>query len=343
MGLLRKMAWTMPATPASRSKLSKKHREQKIVKICSKEMLDAVRKSSIGLCLQNQEALDVMRDHLVSPEPRSQHIVAPSPSNISYATPNINAVDQMRKSVLKRTRPKTPILSVGQQEYITKQSPDKARKLAADYQAVLPTHLSSDEFLPDYQPLRRLRKVKSQISLRDLSKDQAEEQIKSPIIDLDGDVETLIGSEPPTLDSRIQDEFWRVPYSRKPNYASVKTLKGEADIGLRICVDLLTNELASVLFRHHPIEESDRASELQILLMIEAYETIQKQIHEKCFDPQVSTYHMTRLDELLEIWLDALYDLYERSREPDNATARTDSDYWASSISLCQSRAEVQV
>ncbi|KHJ31397.1 hypothetical protein EV44_g0036 [Erysiphe necator] len=317
LSMLRKMAWNLPASESSRTKLQKNRRQRKRVnKICSRDMLDVVRKSSLGLCLQSQEALGLMTAHFPPPPPEPQSLKNHSPSYSNSSS--LYSVDCMRHPNVRRTRPKTPIRRVGQREDVALPCQGVARKLAADYQSVLPSRDTSQEDLGcQNQPLRKLRKVKSQISLRDLSKDQAEPQVKrSKTTDSDCDVETLVGSETTSLDSKINDEFWRVPSTRKPTYPSIKADRGngDADIGLQICVDLLTNELASILFRHHPVEDNDRASELQILLMIEAYETIQKQIHERAMDPCVTVHHVRYLEQLLENWLDVLYDLYERSR-----------------------------
>ncbi|RKF59801.1 hypothetical protein OnM2_057052 [Erysiphe neolycopersici] len=366
LGMLRKMAWNLPASE-SNTKLQKKRRQRKrLNKICSRDMLDAVRKSSLGLCLQSQEALGLMTAHFPPPPPEPQFRKHHSSSNSNCSS--LYSIDRMQYPNVKR-RPKTPIRRVGQRDDIALPCHGKARKLAADYQSVLPSRETSQEDLDQHQqyydcypqPLRKLRKVKSQISLRDLSKDQEESQLKRPRTDSDCDVETLVGSETTSPDSKIHDEFWRVPSTQKPSYPSIKPDRsGDSDIGLQICVDLLTNELASILFRHHPVEDNDRASELQILLMIEAYETIQKQIHEKAMEPHVTVHHVRYLEQLLDNWLDVLYDLYERSRLPqhpehedkdekmrkihDNHIEYVEADSWAPlSTSLNITRAEVRV
>ncbi|POS86667.1 hypothetical protein EPUL_001101 [Erysiphe pulchra] len=360
------MAWNLPAS-GSNTKLRKKRRERKrLNKICSKDMLDVVRKSSLGLCLQSQEALDLVTANFPPPpppEPQFLNHFSSSNSNCS----SLYSIDRMQNPNVKR-RPKTPIRRVGQRDNIASPCHGIARRLAADYQSVLPSRDTSQEDLDQNQqfydcypqPLRKLRKVKSQTSLRDLSKDQEELQVKRSRTDSDCDVETLVGSETPSPDSKIHDEFWRVPSTRKPSYPSIKPDRNDdSDIGLQICVDLLTNELASILFRHHPVEDNDRASELQILLMIEAYETIQKQIHEKAMEPHVTVRHVRYLEQLLDNWLDVLYDLYERSRLPQNSedkdedeiTRKIDenhieyieADSWAPISTLNITRTEVRV
>ncbi|KAM7189175.1 hypothetical protein V8F33_010177 [Rhypophila sp. PSN 637] len=45
-------------------------------------------------------------------------------------------------------------------------------------------------------------------------------------------------------------------------------------VGLQICSELLTDELLKTFFRRHPAEKHAKASKLQVLLLIEAYETM---------------------------------------------------------------------
>jgi hypothetical protein len=97
---------------------------------------------------------------------------------------------------------------------------------------------------------------------------------------------------------------------------SVATL--DDDIGLEICVDLLTTELATALFRQHPAEREDRASGLQILLMIEAYETVQQHVRQQLCDPRVTeemSNHVKSCDKILGYWLKVLYSVYDQSQE----------------------------
>ncbi|KAI0997441.1 hypothetical protein K3495_g10744 [Podosphaera aphanis] len=319
--ILRKMAWTSPATVGTRNKLQKKRRDRKRTTNYSREMLEVVRKSTLGLCLQNHEVLGQIassESHLGLLEHRTSILSDTSASQYSLDL----AEHQFN---LRRTRPKTPIFRVGQREDPTEQATKAnhtALQLAQDYQALLPLHQAPHLLSAHPHTPRRLRKVKSQTSLRDLSRDQAKEV--ASLSDLDGDMETLVGSEPTSPDAN-HDPFWTTSsFPEKPSCASIKDAvnvtcspdaNDDEDVGLQICVDLLTNKLASILFRHHPIEDTDRASELQILLMIEAYETIQKQIHESRTKSPAATKQAQQLELLLENWLDVLYDLYDRSQK----------------------------
>ncbi|CAD6504549.1 BgTH12-00058 [Blumeria graminis f. sp. triticale] len=317
--VLRKMTWSLPATAdVNRNKLQKKRRDRQIKKIYSREMLNVVRKSSMALCLPGHDAL--ARVTLASPDPQFARLLHHRTSDLSdTSSVSRYSMDFMQQQTFRRTRPKTPILRVGQLEDLAHQADSHACQLAEDYQALLPLSSSTDPNRNKCQPARRLRKVKSQTSLRDLSRNQAEAQAMiaaaAAAIDSDGDLDTLVGSEPASPDTKQHKNFSPPTPLKKSSCASMQTMHDDTDIGLKICVDLLTNELASILFRHHPIEESDRASELQILLMIEAYETIQKQIHEKSMGPNVTAGHIRELEQLLDHWLDVLYNLYGRSQD----------------------------
>jgi hypothetical protein len=157
------------------------------------------------------------------------------------------------------------------------------------------------------------------VSLRDLNKAQ-EDLPRSPVSEY-SEGETLIGSESAT------------PYSGSPRHSLRKitppiedwhheqpeildaTAAMENDIGMKICTELLTKELASALSQHDKVEINDRASELQILLMIEAYEMVQKQIQEKREDLHVPDDHVSSFELLLDHWLSVLYTVYDKSQE----------------------------
>lgn len=84
-------------------------------------------------------------------------------------------------------------------------------------------------------------------------------------------------------------------------------------------MDLLTNELATALFKQHPSENQDRASGLQVLLMIEAYETLQqhvrKEIHDAAVAGQEVDDHVRNMEAILDRWLESLYAIYESSEK----------------------------
>ena len=86
------------------------------------------------------------------------------------------------------------------------------------------------------------------------------------------------------------------------------TLKNE--IGMELAMDLLTNDLATALRRQHPLEPGNRASGLQILLMIEAYESLQQKVEqERAHETEHGGEHVS---DVLDHWLQALRSIYER-------------------------------
>jgi hypothetical protein len=91
------------------------------------------------------------------------------------------------------------------------------------------------------------------------------------------------------------------------------------DIALQMVTELLTNELCSALFKHHPREKGDRASSLQILLMIEAYENLQQQVRREGYESHITGHvgkgHVEAVDGILDHWLEVLYDMYDRSQQ----------------------------
>jgi len=228
----------------------------------------------------------------------------------------------------RRRRAKTPVFAIGQLETNSMiRASDRARNLAEEYQAILPSR-SVTPYLNLVIPKpksRKLRKSKCQLSLRDLVKEQSKRTDSIAY----SDAETLVGSESPnSLPSPTKAEFdekVKLPvvesFHDLPNLLDPVTAAFEDDIGLKICVDLLTNELATALFRQHPAEREDRASGLQILLMIEAYETVQQHVRQQLCDPDTTDEmidHVKSVDKILTYWLKVLYSVYDHSREMKN-------------------------
>jgi hypothetical protein len=100
--------------------------------------------------------------------------------------------------------------------------------------------------------------------------------------------------------------------------------KLDNDISMQLCMDLLTNDLATALYRQHPAEPGNRASGLQILLMIEAYEALQGKIRqeEQSHVTDDAAKHMRAADDALDHWLQALRSIYERSVSRDGNSLR---------------------
>ena len=256
-------------------------------------------------------------------------------ANASRSLMRNYSTDEMDPEFLKRTRAKTPVFAIGQLEKAS-MFIDKAQALAEQYQSLLPprTFTPYPLNLPDLAPkkLQRLRKIKCQLDLRDSIKEDPSRGHSVAY----SDAETLVGSEspsPPPSPTETEDHFEEAksplldPHDRS---LSDSMAIFEDDIGLKICVDLLTTELATALFRQHPAERGDRASGLQILLMIEAYEAIQKNVRQQLCDPHVTQEmadHVKSVDRILRYWLKVLYSVYDQSQEM-KGKKKVDEEEW---------------
>jgi hypothetical protein len=234
-------------------------------------------------------------------------------ANASKSSMRTYSTDDMDPEILKRTRAKTPVFAIGQLEHAS-MFIDKAQALAEQYQSLLPprTFTPYPLNLPEMAPkrLQKIRKMKCHLDLRDSIKEDPNRGHSVAY----SDAETLVGSESPSPpQSPTEDHFEEAksplvdPHDRS---LSDSMAIFEDDIGLKICVDLLTTELATAMFRQHPAERGDRASGLQILLMIEAYEAIQKNVRQQLCDPQVTqemSDHVKSVDKILRCWLKVLY------------------------------------
>jgi hypothetical protein len=290
-----------------------------------KEILDVVQAQSCLTLLEQQDNLSVIR--LLGNE--NQKIAQTNPhigffpenplSKKSEYSISDYSLDEVEAKTLRRTRAKTPVLAVGQLERNSKvHSTDMARSLAEQYQALLPNRAANPIIkleLPSLTP-KKLRKIKCQLSLREL----IEEHSKRAHSVAYSDAETLVGSESLSL---LQGNFEKskLPIIKSDSHDQSLSWSKAAfddDIGLKICVDLLTNELANAFFRHHPAEREDRASGLQILLMIEAYETVQQHARQHLCDPHVTEEtkdQVNSVDRILNCWLEVLYSVYDLSQE----------------------------
>ncbi|KAL2061301.1 hypothetical protein VTL71DRAFT_7574 [Oculimacula yallundae] len=323
-----------------------------------------------GACRNTKQDCSQERD-IPPPQPRigSHHnskkreFRTQPPSNHSndsisiYSIESSLTTDNMELEIQHRRRSKTPVFFVGQLErksMVCSLQLDKAQLLADEYQAVLPLRLKTsfinhhhdDHLATSYlpKPPKRLRKIKCQVSLRDLVK-QHSQCAPSPSTP-GSDVETLVGSPPCSPPcSPIQEDFEKT-YTHRPllsrrsldsdDEQSFPSLNVETDIGLKICTELLTNELAAALLRHHATSASsetgtkDRAAGLQILLMIEAYETVQQQIRNMLYYSHVTGKqfnHVQDAEMILEHWLQALYAVYDREQEEENARNRLEYEW----------------
>jgi hypothetical protein len=292
-----------------------------------KEILDVVRAQSCLILYDHNENLSVVElqdedsHEITEPRPHIGFLLEQPPPKSEDSISNYST-NEMESQPSRRTRAKTPVFAVGQLERNSKVPPtDRAQTLSEQYQALLPPRPITPYIEMEHPKLTsKLRKIKCQLSLRDLIKEHSK-RIHSVAY---SDADTLVGSESPISPLSLRDgEFEKAklpiikPVAHEPAFSdSVAAL--DDDIGLKICVDLLTNELATALFRHHPAEREDRASGLQILLMIEAYETVQQHVRQQLCDPHVKEEtkdHVKSADRILKYWLKVLYAVYDQSQE----------------------------
>jgi hypothetical protein len=338
-----------PATPSEttphqeRRRLQKKPQAQKSKEsfYSCKEIFDVVRAQS---CLtifstESDDDLTSIPDHQ-SPENKQGWGTPPPPPTMyllnkpekpSEYSISVYSSEEMDPRLQQRRRAKTPVFAIGQLEgkNLGASPVDKAQALAAQYQAELPSRSITPYVEGDLPKLTRktLRKVKCQMSLRDLVKDQSER----PLSTLSSDTDTLVGSASPTSQlSPTKGEFDQEEVALFKTHRNPYLMVDEADcsrsaldhnIGLKICVDLLTNELATALFRQHPAESEDRASGLQILLLIEAFEGIQRQARQRRHNlhRQTTDHYVEEMENILNHWLEVLYLVYDQSQEKRNS------------------------
>lgn len=97
-------------------------------------------------------------------------------------------------------------------------------------------------------------------------------------------------------------------------------------------MDLLTNELATALFKQHPSENHDRASGLQVLLMIEAYETLQQHVRKEIQEAAVAGKevddHVRNMEAILDRWLESLYAIYDSSEKRSSCEIIKEEEDW---------------
>ncbi|RDL31102.1 uncharacterized protein BP5553_09891 [Venustampulla echinocandica] len=253
-------------------------------------------------------------------------------------------------------RAKTPVFFVGQLELKTF-SPEFAQSLAQQYQDILPLRSYTPSVIdePTSPTQRCLRRIKCQQCLRDLVKEHSELTVKEELEPTNSsDCETLLGPESPTSSSPPRQEFSQIRNPPSDNALPMHPITPTEDssvnhtfdiddgIGLQICMNLLSNELTTTLSKQSPGGMKDRGSELQILLMIEAYEAIQQQIRQQLDESRVRgdavDYHVLNAEKILEQWLGALYAVYDRSQQKTFCSRIVhdikDEEYWPSRRSV---------
>ncbi|TVY16180.1 hypothetical protein LARI1_G004678 [Lachnellula arida] len=263
-----------------------------------------------------------------------KNVLEAHPSNHSNEALSHYSGDEMDAGDCKRRRCKTPVLYVGQLESEPLEIEiDPAKCYADQYRAELPPRVYTPSIEPQLaKPRRRLRKIKSQLSLRDTIKAHA--RSNSSI----SSCETLVGLDSPqspasTITISPTKGYFEIeklhlvdkPYMRILPPDSQACADADAgvlpdpddDIALQMCTTLLSNELATMLSKHHPEERQDRTSGLQILLMIEAYEAMQQQVRQDLYASQFTeqTCQLKGLDSILDHWIDTLYATYEQTQK----------------------------
>ncbi|CAG8981764.1 hypothetical protein HYALB_00004706 [Hymenoscyphus albidus] len=261
---------------------------------------------SNSACRSNSSSISSPRGSLSS---AGSYLSHPSKNSTFYCPAREMAVHTPRRA-------KTPIRFVGQLETKKPTRIDPSRRFAQEYLDLLPPRPFTpcvEEEVVKPRP-RSIRKIKCQQSLRDMVKEQ-QSLSQSP-----SDCNTLVGSEAPEVDKlQLVDK----PPRSTPTLGEKEPIKIinelHDEIGLGICMSLLTNELATALFKQHPSENQDQASGLQILLMIEAYETLRQHVRKEVQDADIAgeevDSHVRNIEGILDRWLESLYSIYGSSTD----------------------------
>ena len=228
--------------------------------------------------------------------------------------------ESLAKIISRRNYSKTPVSAIGQLERKTHASSetDRALILADQYIALLPDmqEMYGRVSPPIFTAKRSIRKIRGSQNLRDLSRRTSSSESASRISTL---VSTDLSSlaEPPES-SLPRGSPCKTSNTVEPSSGTAcKNRKPEQSyVGLQICLDLLTDELANALYRQGPAESGDRrkrASHLQVLLLIEAYEGLLATCRQKLLwqDRREEREDIRSTVRILDHWLEALYVIYD--------------------------------
>jgi hypothetical protein len=276
------------------------------------------------------------------PPPHIGYLIEGTPTLISKLSKDSIrfSVTKMEVEEFKRTRAKTPCFWIGQLESKTHntEANDLSAAYADQYQHLLPPRTFTPFSEPDtsFRPRRTVRKVKGSRSLRHLVTCQEVDEHSG------SDTETLVGT--PSLGSPTTQRFdWKESpgikeiHDNETETPSPGTGEAKDDVGLQMCLDLLTSELTTGLSKNHPSENPGRPSGLQILLMIEAYETIQKQIQQEIKEAHVTGPNFDQVkavEKSLDHWIEALYALYNKNGSIKSVLGSNYDDGSGSSLSV---------
>lgn len=249
-----------------------------------------------------------------------------------------------------RRRAKTPVHTIGQLEgesfrgdlFKTGRFTAGADLVAAQYQALLDPHDAESIHTDPHSepPMSRAPSLdvtaylKPQLSAGDLqfkssgslSAPEQDALANSPAASdgtlVDFDEEAIyfkplsFSTEPPSplraLKS-IQDQPHQRPESIFAGH--------DANVGLQICTELLTRELAMAMFDKGGA--SSDSSALQILVMIEAYERLRDVVLEM----QAQRGDLGGVETMFDTWLGALYSLHDILSGESARVAQTEHDY----------------
>ena len=137
------------------------------------------------------------------------------------------------------------------------------------------------------------------------------------------DSETLVGSDtdtspnsPASRSFSLSDRETIKTIRDRQNSSTKQGLSNSNTVGMQLCMDLLANDLSAALSRQHPAKSKNKIPGLQVLLMIEAYESLQRRLRQEMFNSRVMDFSEEQLktvDNTLDHWLQALRSIYECS------------------------------
>jgi hypothetical protein len=219
-------------------------------------------------------------------------------------------------------RAKTPILSIGQLEGQRRPSRPLVRtssvdRIAEQYLARLEysdnTHeppLSPDDS-PIYEPMP-LRRPFSSDHLREESfTGHSPRTAEIPNLSPASDDGTLVSFQGDTVYFKPVS-FSPAPESPRPRWSQQSTR--EDNVSLQVCLDLLTRELSSAI-AGRPSRPPMGTAALQILVMIEAYETLRDQMAEISEGNEQAR----AMESMFDFWLRALYAVHYSMTEGGKA------------------------
>lgn len=257
------------------------------------------------------------------------HNASPRPSldssAVSSPTSSTSTVSTMRR------RAKTPVHTIGQLEgqklgkqldSLHKDPSDNS--IAAQYQALLDPHDSESIITNPHSepPASRAASIDATASLRPQRSAGDMASAETPAMPIpqqrhiahspaasDG---TLVGfdeeaiyfkplsfSPEPPSPLRVLNKIQEAPHIRP------ETVAGQGNLGLQICTELLTRELAMAMLDKNGA--SSDTSALQILVMIEAYEKLRDQVLEM----KAQRGELGGIESMFDTWLGALYSLHD--------------------------------